>query len=210
MKKYKIPQKNGDLKRYAALRHLKYLCFYILYILFFTAAFAFFMNGRYEDAEPLGVWVYVLFPLAVLLSGWFVCCMNRFVGDRFVSGRIKEMKYVRDYGRGVDRRAGFSLDFHTYIKLVVTDDNGRRRRIKVPLFADGFDGYYAEGSELIKLRGLNYPVVKESLDKGVLLCAVCGVRTVVSEIQIDGAISPKRIKGRYICRSCGHSLIENI
>ena len=210
MKKYKIPEKNGDLKSYAVMKNLKYLCFYILYILFFAAAFVFFINRRYEDAEPLSVWAYILFPVAVLLSGWFICCMHRFACDKYVCGRINGTKYLRDYGRGLDRRAGLAVDFHTYVKLEVIDEKGRKRRVRVPLFADGFDGYYAEGGEMVKLRGLNYPLVKESLEKGVLLCAVCGVRTFVSEIQVDGAISPKRIGDRYICRSCGHSLIEKI
>ena len=210
MKKYKIPEKNGDLKVYAVIKNLKCSCFYILYALFFAAAFIFFINRRYDDAEALSVWVYVLFPVTVLLSGWFVCCMNRFVSDRYVCGRIKDMKYTRDYGRGLNRSAGMSVDFHTYVNIIVVDEKGKTRRVKAPLFADGFDGYYAEGGEIIKLRGLNYPIVKESLENGVLICAVCGVRTFVSEIQVDGAIVPKRVGERYICRSCGYSLIEKL
>jgi hypothetical protein len=208
MKKYTIPEKNSDVRSYAIRKNLKYICCYLLYVAFFLVAFLSFCLRRHEDAEPLSLWVYLLFPVIVLVSGWFVCLMNRFVTDRYVCGQITGTKYTRDYGRGLDRKAGLSIDFHTYVKIEVKDGRGKKRRVKVPLFADGFDGYYAEGDELIKFRGLNYPLVKESMKKGVLLCTVCGVRTFVREIEVDGAVSPKKVGDRYFCRSCNHSLIE--
>lgn len=208
MKKYKIPDENKDLRRYAVWRNLKYLLGFVLYIAVMAAAFIFFLNGRNEDLEPLRWWVYVLYPVAVLASGWFIFRMTRFCSDKSFSGEIVDLSYSRDFGRGINREARFSLDYHTYRTISVIDSKGKKRRVKVTLFDDGYDGYFEEGRTLVKYRGLNYPLCTESEEEGNHICAVCGVRTYYKEGKMkDGESVPTVIDGVMICRSCGHTLI---
>ncbi len=208
MRKYKIPKENGDIKRYALWKNLKYILGYILYIGVMAAAFLFFLNGRHENLPEIGWWVHPVFTAAVLISGWFIFCMSRFVCDRSFSGKIVSMTLSRDFGRGLNRQAGFSIDDHTYLKIKAVNEKGKKRKVKVTLFDDGFGGYYGEGKTLIKYRGLNYPICLESEEEGNHICAVCGVRTFYKEGRmIHGEAEPKRIGDLIVCRSCGHTLI---
>lgn len=206
MKAYKIPEENKDLRKYALWKNLKYLIFYILYIAFFSLAFLYYVKGNHL---PLDLWVYPVFFLAVIVSGWLVCFMTRFCSDRSFTGRIKEMKYSRNYGRGLSRSASFSVDYHTYLKLTAVRRDGKRRRVKIHLFEDGYDGYYRDGGTLVKFRGLSYPLCLESEAEGTHLCGVCGVRTYYKNGKmIHGEAEPEMRDGLIVCRSCGHTLIN--
>lgn len=208
MKKYILPTANGDLKVYAARKNAKYAVCFLLYVVFFAAAFMFYNFNRYEDAEPLKWWVYPVYFALILISGWYVCLMNRFAFDRSFSGKITSMGLFRSFDRGLSRKAGASLDDHTYIKVVVTDERGKKRKTRIQLFDDGYDGYYREGCEMVKFRGLNYPLCLESENDGAHLCAVCGVRTNYIEGKtVHGTLKPEIKDGVMICRSCGHTLI---
>ena len=209
MKKHKIPTRNQDLRRYAAWKNWKYLLSYVAYLLFFALAFWFYLNRRHEDARPLAWWAIPLFAIIVIISGWLICCMYRFVGDFSLSGRIQSIAFTRSYDRGLTRSAGLSIDEHTYIKITVMTKNGKKRRVRVMLFDDGYDGYYYEGATLVKYRGLNYPLCLESEKNGAHLCSVCGVRTFYKEGQvIDGEAQPEIQDGLIVCRSCRHKLID--
>ena len=208
MKKYTIPKENSDLRRYATWRNLWRLLGYIAYIAVLAAAFAFFLLGRHEDAEPLRWWIYPLYGAVVLVSGWFIFNMTRFCRDRTVSGVVSDMSYQRSFDRGLNRKAGLSIDDHTYVRMKIVTPSGRKRKIRVMLFDDGYDGYYAEGRTVVKYRGLNYPVCLESEERGAHICAVCGVRTFYKEGKmIHGEAQPERQGELIICRSCRHTLI---
>ena len=182
---------------------------YACYLALFLSAFAFYLNRRYEDAEPLAWWAMPLFTVIVAISGWFVCCMNRFVGDRSFSGRILSISLTRSYDRGLTRSAGLSIDEHTYICIKAVRENGRKRNARVPLFDDGYDGYYREGGTLVKFRGLTYPLCLESEAEGIHLCAVCGVRTCYREGRvIHGEAQPTLVEGFPVCPSCNRRLID--
>lgn len=209
MQKYKIPDRNKDLRRYAVWRNLKYLLGFVAYTVVMAAAFIFFLNGRNEDLEPLRWWVYIIYPIAVLVSGWFIFRMTRFMSDKSFSGEIVSMSFSRDFGRGINRQARFSLDYHTYRIISVRDGSGKKRKVKVTLFDDGYDGYFCEGRTLVQYRGLNYPMCIESERDGAHICTVCGVRTYYKEGKMkDGEAIPTVIDGMMICRSCGHTLID--
>lgn len=208
MKKYKIPKENSDLRKYATWKNLKYILGYVAYLAVMAAAFVFFLNGRHENAPPLDWWVHPAFTVAVIGSGWFIFCMTRFFFDRSFSGKILSIGYNRDFGRGIDRQASFSVDDHTYLVIWVIDEKGKKRKTKVTLFDDGFNGYYKEGMALLKFRGLNYPLSLESEEEGMHICAVCGVKTYYKEGKmIHGEAEPRRVGDLIICRSCGHTLI---
>lgn len=208
MKKYTIPKGNTDLRKYALWRNLWRLLGYIGYIVLLAVAFAFFVLGRHEDAEPLKWWVYPLYAAVVLVSGWFIFNMTRFCRDRTVCGVVADMSFERNFDRGLNRKAGFSIDDHTYVIMKIVTPGGRARKIKVMLFDDGYDGYYAEGRTVVKYRGLNYPICLESEEEGTHICAVCGVRTFYKEGKmIHGEAQPKMQGELIVCRSCGHTLV---
>lgn len=209
MTKYKIPESNADLKKYARWRNLKYLLGYLGYCALLSAAFCFFLVRRHEDAEPLRWWIYPLFAIAVLFSGWILCCMGRFVSDRSRSGVVRSMLISRNYDRGLSRSAGFHLEYHTYVKIYLQTESGKTKKVRVQLFEDGYDGYFKEGSTVVKFRGLNYPLCLESEKEGAHLCSVCGVRTYYVEGKMpDGSLIPEIREGHIICRACGHTMIN--
>ena len=209
MQKYKIPDKNKDLRRYAVWRDLKYLLGFLTYVAVMAAAFIFFLARRNEDLKPLHWCVYIIYPAAVLGSGWFIFRMTRFFRDKSFSGEIASMSFSRDFGRGINREARFSIDYHTYRTIVVKDGRGKRRRVKVTLFDDGYDGYFEEGKTLLNYRGLNYPICPESEAEGAHICTVCGVRTYYKEGKMkDGEPIPETARGVMICRACGYTLIN--
>ena len=209
MRGYRIPTENGDLKKYAVERNAKRLLGFLAYVAFFVLAFLFFINGRHETEETLALWVYPVFYGAVVLSGWILFYMTRFVFDRSFTGRIESMELTRNYDRGLNRSAGVSLDEHTYIKIRAKDAEGRTRRVRCRLFDDGYDRYYSEGDEIVHFRGLNYPLSLPSEEKGMHLCTVCGVRTYYKEGKaIHGEAQPRLIDGHVVCNSCGRTLIN--
>lgn len=209
MKKYTIPDENSDLKKYALWQILWRPLAYLGFIIFMAVAFTFFVLGRHEHAEPLALWVYPVFAAVVLAGGWFIFNMTRLFTDRNVVGTIKDMGFARSFDRGLNRKAGVSLDDHTYVKIRVITPTGKKRRVKIMLFDDGYDGYYAEGRTIVRYRGLNYPLCLESEKSGAHLCTVCGVRTYYKEGKlIHGESAPEIRDGLIICRSCGHTLIN--
>jgi hypothetical protein len=209
MKKHRIPVRNLDLRKYAVWKNLKYLLGYVAYIAFFFSAFVYYVQHRPEDADALLPWVYPIFAGFVVVSGWIACCMDRFVFDHSMSGAISGTAFVRNYGRGLSRKATVSVDFHTYLKIDVTNEKGRKRSVKIPLFDDGYDGYYQENGTLVKFRGLTYPICIESEREGAHLCCICGVRTYYKEgKQIFGEAEPEIVDGLIKCRCCNHTLID--
>ena len=199
MKKYRIPDKNADVRRYAVWKNLKYLVFYIALVVIMNLALWSYLGRRPSGLEPLKWWVYPLFEAMVVVGGWFVCCMTRFVSDRYACGRIRSMRMVRSYGRALSRKAKPTVGFYNYLKVDLACEGGPKS-VDVQIFEDGYDGYYREGGTLVKFRGLNYPICLESEAEGAHICAVCGVRS------YDG--DSTKADEVLTCPSCGHSLID--
>jgi hypothetical protein len=203
MKKHKIPKQNKDLKRYAFLKQAKRAIGFCVYCAIFALAYLFYLQG--ELREPLHPLLLAIFVAAVLISGAFIFRMGSFLSERSVSGSIHSIKLTRNYGRGMTRSAGFSLDFHTFFKITVVGGIGKKHRVKVQLFDDGFDGYYAEGEKIAAFRGLNYPLSIDAELRGEHICAVCGVRCYDKD-RGDGSFV-RRDKGD-LCPSCNHTMID--
>lgn len=199
MKKYRIPSKNADVRGYAAWKNLKYLVFYIALVVIMNLAFWSYLGRRPVGLEPLKWWVYPLFEAITVVGGWFVCCMSRFVSDRYACGRIRSMRMVRSYGRALSRQAKLTVGFYNYVKVDLACEGGPKS-VNIQIFEDGYDGYYREGGTLVKFRGLNYPLCLESEAEGAHVCTVCGVRSYDKDAE--------RIDGMLVCRSCGHSMID--
>ena len=204
-----VPKLNDKLIKYANTRMIKCVVYYTAYIAILSFAFWSFLSNRHEDAEPLQDWVLYIFVLFVLISGWWLFNMTRVLFERTVSGRITQYAIKRNYGRSITRNASFIIKEFTYIYLTITTDNGKRRRIKVQLFDDGYDGYYKEGDTIVRYRGLNYPISIQSEADHAHLCPVCGVRTYYNANKhINGTLMPNFVDGLIICRCCKYPLIK--
>lgn len=196
----KIPKRNKDLKIYAFLANFKRIVFYLLYIAFWTAGYLVYLKRPLS--KPFGVLPMLIFVTAVLVSGFVIFKVNKFLFDTSIRGRIESFRITRNYDRGMNRQGKTSLDQHTYINLYVSSGRGRQRKIKLQLFDDGYDLYYREGDNIIAFRGLNYPLCVEAGERGERICTVCGVRK-YKQVQ-DG----RPINASDTCECCGHSFID--
>ena len=209
MKKIAIPKQNRDLRKYALRRSIMPPALYVAYITFFAYAFYFYLVRRPKNLGIIPWWVHLIYALAIVVSGFVVFRLGRCLTDKNMTGRIEDYKVTRNYGRGLSRKAGTVMDFHTYIKITVINENGKKRRVTAQLFEDGYDGYYKSNGFLVKYKGLNYPICRESEEEGIHICTVCGVRTFYKEGKaIHGEAQPEIRDGLVICRSCGHTLIN--
>ena len=201
MKKYKIPQTNTDLRRYATLKQTWRIVGFVIYCAVIALAYLFYLGGALR--KPLEPIFLVIFIFAVIISGAFIFRTDRFLSDKNLSGRIESIKVKRNYGRGMTRNAKLSLDFHTYNKIKITDGKGKHHTLTVQLFDDGFDGYYSEGDEIIAFRGLNYPLSLEAERRGEHLCSVCGARCYDKEKR-EGSL----ISNGTSCPACSKTMIN--
>lgn len=209
MKKLTVPSENRDLRKYSLRSIIKPPLWYFVFVALLAFSFYFYLERRPEGLGGLAWWVHLIFTLVVLLSGWFIFRMTAWCLDKPLSGRIEGQEVSRSYGRGLSRGARTVVDFHTNLKITVVTDSGKRKKITVPLFDDGYDGYFKNGSQILKYKGLNYPICPESEATGSHLCTVCGVRTYYKEGKaVHGEAQPEIRDGLVICRSCGHTLVK--
>ena len=197
MRKYNIPKKNTDLRRYAFRRYFARSFGFVVYVAVWAIGYAVYLGGPL--AKPLEPLAMAVFCLAVVTSGWMIFRMGDVVFKRTVCGRLISQKITRSYDRGMNRRAGASTGYNTYVNFCLLDKGEKKRRVKLQLFEDGYGLYYKEGDMIVSLRGLNYPLCIESEKNGEHICAVCGARRHGKDC--DGS-SPAT------CESCGHSLID--
>ncbi len=196
----KIPRRNKDLKTYAFFANFKRIVLYLLYIAFWAVGYLVYLERPLS--KPFGLWPMLIFMTAVLVSGFVIFKVNKFLFDTSIRGRIDSFKITRNYDRGMNRQGKTSLDQHTYINLYVSSGRVIKRKIKLQLFDDGYDLYYREGDSIIAFRGLNYPLCVEAEERGERICAVCGVRR-YNRVQDGRLINPSDT-----CECCGHSFIN--
>ena len=200
MRKIKIPKRNRDVRISAAIRNLKKLFFYIAYIVMWAVAYSFYLKAPIH--RKFEWWLMAIFCAVVLVSGWLIFNMNKFILDRSFKGKIESMKVTRSYGRGVSRNGRFKIDYHTYRVLKIKDDKGKKRKLRFQLFDDGYDLYYREGDTVVYFRGTRYPICYEAEGRGEHICVVCGVR--VNEPKHHG----EREANLDYCEACRKTLIK--
>ncbi len=200
MKKYRMPEGNRDLKRFAFWTNFKRIFTFIIYIAVWVLAYRFYL--MYPINKPFVWWVMLIFVLLVLVSGWIISEMSRFVLEKSLVGKIESIKLSRTYGRGMMRDGKRSIDYHTFMILSISDESGKKRKVRFQLFDDGYNMYYKEGKTAVFFRGLNYPLCLEKSESDENICVVCGVRN--CDIKRQDSVSEKRV----CCASCGKSLIN--
>ena len=81
--------------------------------------------------------------------------------------------------------------------------NGKRGRVKLQLFEDGYDMYYRQGDTIVCFGGLDYPISLQAEARGEHICTVCGVRK-YPRLDKNGIV----VNDMKVCESCGHSLVD--
>ena len=200
MSRVKIPKKNSDVRVRAFFRNFKRLLFYIAYIVMWAVAYRFYLKAPLH--RKFEWWLMLIFCAVVLISGWLIFNMTRFVFERSFSGRIESMKISRTYGRGVSRNGRFKVDYQTYRVFRIRDERGRRKKLRFQLFDDGYDLYYREGDSIAFFRGTRYPLCYEAEKRGEHICVLCGVR--VNEPRQEG----EREANLEYCEACRKTLIN--
>lgn len=208
MSKPKIPKRNADLLRYAVSVQLKRVIGCLVYYGAFAAAYLFYLQGALR--KPLPPLLLAVFIAVVAISGAVIFRLDKFFLSRSYAATVRSLSVSRSYGRGLNREAKFSYDFHSFLNIKSVDRKGRERKCKIQLFDDGYDGYYREGDRIVAFRGLNYPLSLEAEARGEHICCVCGVRSYDRDAR--GATSRVRGEkdetGTYSCPSCGRSMID--
>ena len=197
-----IPRESRDVKRAAFLRNFKRIAFFLAYIAIWALGYKFYL--LYPINKPFEWWVMLVFCFAVTVSGWIIFDMTKFCRERSFVGVIKEMKVTRNYGRGLSRDGKFKIDYHTYRVLVIVDSKGRKRRLSVQLFDEGYDLYYREGDTVAYFRGTTYPLSIEAEERGEHICVMCGVRVIETKRHGERKVNTD------CCERCGKSLINKI
>lgn len=198
--KPRIPRENGDVRRAAFMRNFNRVALFLFYAGLWAVGYLFYLSNPHN--KPFSWWVMLIFCVTILISGYFIFNVGKFLTEKNLVGIIKSMSVSRTYGRGVTREGRFKIDYHTYRVLKIVDSKGKKRKLKFQLFDDGYDLYYREGDRVAYFRGTKYPICFEAEERGEHICVMCGVR--VKETRRHG----DREANTDYCEACGYSLIN--
>ena len=196
----RIPEENQDVRRAAFMRNFKRITYFLIYVALWAAGYLFYRSNPLT--KPLEWWAMLIFCTFVVVSGFCIFNVGKFLSERSVVGIIKSMSMSRGHGRGVTRDGRFKIDYHTYRILKIIDSRGKKRKLRFQLFDDGYDLYYREGDTVVCFRGMSYPLSIESEERGEHICVNCGVR--VLETKKHG----ERPTNTDFCEACGKSLVK--
>ncbi len=176
----KIPQKNRDLKRYVLKKDILRLIVYIIWLAIWYAG-AYLYNQSHQKYPPerkligtkLFLWLFVAAAV-----GFFLFRIRTFFTDRpyraviTASGLSQSYEASRD--PGLQNATDFDFRLNTALQIQ-KKGHKRKRRIHFEQ-KPGFYFYYYEGTEIVKLRGLPYPIATGHIhpDAKPLVCAACG------------------------------------
>ena len=195
----KIPCKNKDLRRYVLGKDLFKLVLYALFLtVWYLGAYAYNQSHKKYPPERLMLgWKLLLWMAAAALVGFFLFRIYTFFTDRSyravitASGLSQSYEASRDPGLGNATDYDFRLNTSLRIKK-----SGRRKQSRIHFEQKpGFYFYYYESTEIVKLRGLPYPIAVSGQHPNAKkrICAACG------QIALDTESH---------CHVCGHSLID--
>ncbi len=201
MKKCRIPQENGDIRRYAFWRNFKRIAAFLAYCGMWVLAYRYYLE--YPISKPFVWWVLLIFASLVLISGWFLFSMTAFVKERNFFGKIESMKIHREFKKytlGLDTADSADVELHR--GLAVRDEKGKLRKLRFKMKDSGFGLYYREGGKIAYFRGTKFPISLEADEKGACMCVVCGTKSFPE--WRDGVKGDKPTA----CSLCGRSLID--
>ena len=128
---------------------------------------------RNSESTAFLVRSFVVLVLLILLPPWFFASTKRLL-EKTRQGTVTKhtfQKRVSDIDKGASRNGKFV--WSTYISLVYKGEDGKNRTL---LFPSKSDDVLKVGADLVKYRGLPYPIpVYPSKDpKNRYICVKCG------------------------------------
>lgn len=189
-----------DLRAYIGRKYFLRIAGYILWVVVWIFNYLYYM----QDKQRVQILPTILLGVFVLVGGIFLFRINACIAESTYSGTLESTTIHRNFGRGRSMDGKFSLDEYTYLKMTVRTSSGKRKRIRVQIFDNGFSGYYTDGCGIISIKGLNYPLSQKPAVSGTRICAVCGFTALPNDsglIRPDGTVVNS-------CPSCGHTLIS--
>ena len=184
----RIPQDNPDLIRYALLTNVKRGFGFLAWVAVWGLAFYHYFSDRY-----LSSWIRLgLSAVAVLVAGWILFEMKKFLFERSFRGKVLSIKVRRTYGRVRGANGKKQPRYYEQLVFVVEAENGKKKKLVVPQ-KNNLLHCYKVGRTITHYRGLTYPIAKIEEDNSYKICAVCG-RT--------------EKEGKDRCRACDRTLIQ--
>ena len=195
----KIPAKNKDLRRYVFFKDLRKITIYLLWMaIWYFGAYMYNHNHQKYPPERLMVgWKLLIWMLASAFLGFLLFRIWTFFTDRTygavitVSGLSQSYEASKD--PGLHNSTDFDFRLNTALKI---KKHGKKKNSRIHFEQKlGFYFYYYEGTEILKLRGLPYPIAVRNRhpDAKQGICAACG--QISDEAQGN-------------CQVCGHTLID--
>lgn len=173
----KLPARNRDLRRYVLKNDLTRAALYLAWLtVWFLGAHTY--NQRHQTYPPerrLEGWRMLVWMLIGAAIGFFLFRIWRFFKRLPVRGTIIRAGLSHTYTHSEDPGAATALeyDFRLRTSLVLRKPNGKKRRMKFEQKIGSYQ-YYHEGAEILRLRGLPYPVNLDTAAPHGYVCVACG------------------------------------
>ena len=194
----RIPKENQDLRRYVRGKDWRRLCLYLIWIALWYGGAAVYNNNHqtYPPERLMLGWKLLLWMLASVILGFFLFRIYTFFTDRSYRGAILSSGLSQSYEGSKDPGLlkAADYDFRLNTDLRIDTHEGKHKRLRFEQ-KNGFYFYYYEGTEIVKLHGLPYPIAIDhrSPHSKHRMCAACG--------QVN---SPEDSR----CQTCFHTLID--
>ena len=195
----KIPSKNKDLRRYVLFKDLRKLVLYALWLaIWYLGADAYNQSHpKYSPSRLMLGWKLALWMAASALLGFLIFRMWTFFTDRSYRAVISRSGLSQSYEASRDPGLGNATDYDFRLNTSLRiQKKGKRRNCRIHFEQKpGFYFYYYEGTEILKLHGLPYPIAVKGQhpDAPKQICAACG------QIAKDDEVR---------CHVCEHTLID--
>ena len=195
----RLPKQNRDLKRYVLKKDIRRVVLYLLWMLawYSGAVFYNYSHQTYPPERRMEGWRLLLWMLASAALGFFFFRIYLFFTDKSYRGVITVSGLSQSYEASRDPGLSNSIDWdfrlNTALRISVPGEK-QTRRVHFEQ-KRGFYFYYYEGTEILKLRGLPYPLAVGNRHPDALpkVCLACG--------QIAGTDETQ-------CSVCFHTLVD--
>lgn len=193
-----IPKENRDLRIYVLRKDLfRAVGFALWMVLWYSGAAAYNHNHQtYPPERQMVGWRLYLWLAIAAITGFLLFRLWKFFTDRTFRGIIKSNSNSRSYSPSQDPKNS-AYDFRLNTKLKIEQSDGTTRRIRFEQ-KNGFYTYYYEGSEIMHLHGLPYPVNLDPSSQNGYVCSACGTWYKEKKDRCDVCnhtiIDPKKLK----------------
>lgn len=195
----KIPPKNKDLRRYVLFKDLRKLMLYALWLaIWYFGAYAYNQNHQsYPPERRMMGWKLLLWMLAAALLGFVLFRIWTIFTDRSYRAVITRSGLSQSYEASRDPGLHNATDYDFRLNTALQIQKlGKSKKSRIHFEQKlGFYFYYYEGTEIVKLHGLPYPIAvgSEHPDAKKRICAACGQIATGEETR---------------CQICAHTLID--